>query len=91
MLLTFGQFFDLYWQTKDSYLRSRLFNVRLSSASLVSTVRRSLQFLDLHLLPGGCEACGSSMLGEMLAENGGRVLVFAEGGNIAKTLELGFL
>lgn len=34
---------------------------------------------------------GSSLLGEMLAWNGGRPLMFAEGGNAAKTLELGFL
>ena len=57
-----------------------------------STVKRSLlTILDLHPLPGRCEVYQNSLLGEMLASNGGRALVFVEGGNATKTMELGFL
>lgn len=70
---------------------SRLFPILLCSASLVSSQRRSLQFLVLHPLPGRSEVCGSSLLGGMLAWNGDRALVFAEGGHAAKTSDLSFL
>lgn len=101
---TFGSFFDLVkywwqvtrpWMTQTFYFPSRAAFFFLFFCPLpvwFSTVKRSLLTIpDLHPLPGRCEVYQNSLLGEMLASNGGRALVFVEGGNATKTVELGFL